>query len=139
NASLIFGAFVALFQAPLPGPILVFTDVLGPAAGPAALFALGLGLTGERNAIKNKAIIPSEFITLLLLKLIILPLVSIGSFYYIFPVDNELWATAVVVLSATPSGAMVYVFAARYHVLLKRLRVFIFVSTLISVVTISGF
>ncbi|WP_138419328.1 AEC family transporter [Aquibacillus sediminis] len=137
NASLLLGVTVAIFQLSLPEPIYVFTDVLGPAAGPTALFALGLGLTGERNILKGKNYRFSEFMTLLSLKLIILPLVAAYFVYIVFPLEDNLWAMAVIILSAMPTGAVVNVFADKYQTLVKQAPLYILATTIISIITIS--
>lgn len=139
NASLLLGIIVALFEITLPQPIYVFTDVLGPAAGPTALFALGLGLTGERNVWKNKTIKLNEFITLMGLKLILLPLLAIFFVQFVFPLEDDLWTTSLVILSAMPTGALVYVFADKYNTLIKQVPLFILMSTLVSIITITVF
>ncbi|WP_010529706.1 AEC family transporter [Lentibacillus jeotgali] len=139
NASLILGIFVAVTQIPVPESINVFTETLGPAAGPTALFALGLGLTGQRNVVKNKNYQLSELITLLGLKLIALPLFAAFFVYGVFPLEDDLWKTSVVILSALPTGAIVYVFSERYHTLVKQIPLYILATTIISVFTISVF
>ncbi|RKQ34007.1 AEC family transporter [Oceanobacillus halophilus] len=139
NASLLLGIIVAISRVSIPQPIYVFTETLGPAAGPTALFALGLGLSSERNVLKNKHYQLSEFITLLSLKLIILPLLAILFVYVLFPLENELWATSVVILSALPTGALVYVFAEKYNTLVKQVPLYILATTAISIITISIF
>ncbi|MBP1950204.1 AEC family transporter [Virgibacillus litoralis] len=139
NASLALGIIVAFLKIPLPESVYVFTEVLGPAAGPTALFALGLGLSGERSVLKNKEYNASEFITLLSLKLIFLPLLAIFFVYFVFPIDDDLWATTIIILSALPTGAIVYVFAEKYNTLVKQVPLYILATTLVSIITISIF
>lgn len=139
NASLLLGIIVGVSQIPVPQPVYVFTEVLGPAAGPAALFALGLGLSGERSVLKNKHYQLSEFITLAGLKLIILPLLAILFVYFVFPLEDDLWAASVVILSALPTGAIVYVFAEKYNTLVKQVPLYTLATTVMSVITISVF
>ncbi|QKY68277.1 AEC family transporter [Lentibacillus sp. CBA3610] len=139
NASLLLGIIVAVSQIPLPDPVYVFTDTLGPAAGPTALFALGLGLTGQRSVLKNKTYQLPEMLTLIGLKLIALPLFAILFVYVVFPLDDDLWATSVVILSALPTGAIVYVFAEKYQTLVKQIPLYILATTVVSVMTISIF
>ncbi|ALX48938.1 AEC family transporter [Lentibacillus amyloliquefaciens] len=139
NASLLLGIIVAVSQVPLPESVYVFTDTLGPAAGPTALFALGLGLSGQRSVVKNKQYQLSELITLLGLKLVALPLLSILFVYVVFPIDDDLWATSVVILSALPTGAIVYVFAEKYQTLVREIPLYILATTIVSVITISVF
>src|SRR5690625_2627662 len=139
NASLILGVIVAVTQFPLPEPVYVFTDTLGPAAGPTALFALGLGLSGQRTGLKNKNYHLSELTTLLGLKLVALPLIAALFVYVVFPLEDDLWAISVVILSALPTGAIVYVFAEKYQTLIKQVPLYILATTVISIFTISVF
>ncbi|MFD1037746.1 AEC family transporter [Virgibacillus byunsanensis] len=139
NASLLLGIMVAVLQIPIPESVYVFTEVLGPAAGPTALFALGLGLASERSVFKNKEYHVSELITLLFLKLIFLPILAICLVYFAFPLDDELWATSIIILSALPTGALVYVFADKYNSLVKQVPLYVLISTLVSIITISIF
>ncbi|WP_164669922.1 AEC family transporter [Virgibacillus doumboii] len=139
NASLLLGIMVAVLRIPIPQSIQVFTETLGPAAGPTALFALGLGLSAQRSVLKNKHYRLSELMTLLGLKLLALPLLSILFVYFVFPLEDNLWATSVVILSALPTGAIVYVFAEKYQTLVKQIPLYILATTIISIITISVF
>ncbi|MFC2949535.1 AEC family transporter [Virgibacillus sediminis] len=139
NASLLAGIFVAVLGISVPGPIFAFTDILGPAAGPAALFSLGLGLSAERHVLKNKHYHVGEFITLLSLKLLGLPLLAVAAVYFIFPVSDPQWAASVVILSALPTGAVVYVFAEKYDTLVKQVPFYTLATTAVSIISISIF
>lgn len=139
NASLLLGVIVAVAQIPLPEPVYVFAETLGPAAGPTALFALGLGLSEQQTVLKNKNYQLSELFTLLGLKLVALPLIAALFVYVVFPLDDDLWATSVVILSALPTGAIVYVFAEKYQTLMKQVPLYILATTVVSIFTISVF
>ncbi|SHN23633.1 AEC family transporter [Gracilibacillus kekensis] len=137
NASLILGVLVALTSIPVPQPVYVFTEILSPAAGPTALFALGLGLSGERNVLKNKNYQFSELMTLVVLKLIALPLLAIFYIYFVIQPENAMWAKSVILLSAVPTGALVYVFAEKYNTMAKQVPLYILITTVLSIFTIA--
>ncbi|WP_058306309.1 AEC family transporter [Gracilibacillus massiliensis] len=137
NASLILGVLVALTSIPVPESVYVFTEILSPAAGPTALFALGLGLSGERQVLKNKNFQMAELMTLVGLKLIVLPLLAIFYIYFIFQPENAMWAKSVILLSAVPTGALVYVFADKYKTMTKQVPLYILVTTVLSIFTIA--
>ncbi|SFE99540.1 AEC family transporter [Alteribacillus iranensis] len=137
NASLLLGIVVAIMHVPIPSFVSVFTDTLGQAAAPAALFTIGLGLGGQNSLFKSKTHHVSEFLTLLSLKLVVLPLIAFLFAFVIFPFDNETWAMSVVILSALPTGAVVYVFAEKYQTLVKEVPLYTLAITVVSMLTIS--
>ncbi|WP_226376928.1 AEC family transporter [Oceanobacillus halotolerans] len=139
NLSLIIGITVVLLEISIPQSVYVFAEVLGPAAGPTALFSLGLGLASERSVWKNKEIELKESITLIVLKLIMLPILAFVIIHYIFPIEDDLWTTSLVILSALPTGALVYVFAEKYQTLQKQVPLLVLTTTVISIFTISIF
>ncbi|WP_443258337.1 hypothetical protein [Virgibacillus sp. L01] len=73
------------------------------------------------------------------MKLIFLPLLAIFFVYFVFPIDDDLWATTIIILSALPTGAIVYVFAEKYNTLVKQVPLYILATTLVSIITISIF
>ncbi|MFC3041274.1 AEC family transporter [Virgibacillus xinjiangensis] len=139
NASLLAGILVAVSGLPIPSPVFMFTDILGPAAGPAALFSLGLGLSAERQVLKNKHYHIGEFLTLLTLKLLALPLLAAVAVYFIFPVADPQWAASIVILSALPTGAVVYVFAEKYNTLVNQVPFYTLATTAVSIISLSVF
>ncbi|MDQ0298035.1 putative permease [Salibacterium salarium] len=138
NASLLAGCSVAVLQIPVPTAINVFTDTLGAAAGPTALFALGLGLswsnTGHQNGISGI----KEYTTFMSIKLAIQPIITWWLVTFVFEL-NDLWAMTAMLLSALPTGAIVNVMADKYHTLVDRVPKMIVLSTIISVFTLSIF
>lgn len=115
---------------PIPTPMNDFLYILGGAATPGALFAIGASLaskSAERLHIAG---------WLSFCKLILHPaLVAIGVLY-LFPVDPY---TAAVVISASalPVAGNVYILAQHYGVAPQRVSAAILVSTAISIVTVS--
>jgi malonate transporter len=120
----------------LPKPLATFADLLGAAAGPAALFAIGLFLASQSlNALMGgrRAI---EVVWLLVLKLIVQPLVT---WWIALLVGlDPFWTASAVILSALPTGALVFVLAQQYGVYVQRASAVILASTVVSVITLSA-
>ncbi len=128
---LLLGFIVNLAGVTLPGPVDRFAELLGGAAIPCALFAMGASLaryplTGE----VRQAIIP------IVLKLVVHPLIVWTLAVPILGLDGP-WVPVVVTLSGMPSGVMVYMFAARYDAAPEVAARTVFLSTLCSMGTIS--
>jgi predicted permease len=116
---------------PLPRAIINFTGIVGAAAGPCALFAMGLFMVGKSMTASFK-----EVGWVCLLKLLLMPAVTYLIAFH-FVVLDPLWAKAVVITAALPTGALVFVIAQRYELYVQRATSIIMLSTLISVVTLS--
>jgi predicted permease len=116
----------------LPKPLVTFCDILGAAAPPAALFAIGLFLVG-RSITRG---LP-EVCWLVALKLMAQPLVTWLLAVPLLRLD-PLWAASAVTLAALPTGSLVFVLAAQYGVYVQRATAAILVSTVLSVVTLSA-
>lgn len=115
----------------LPIPVITFLDLLGAAAGPCALFAIGLFLVGK--PIRQDL---GEIGAMVAIKLLLHPLVTWIFAFHVFAVDPE-WATIAVVMAATPSGANCFVVAQHYGIYVGRASSGILISTVASVVTVS--
>lgn len=125
------GITYSVLNLPLPQALENFCTILGGAAGPSALFALGLSLVGAPIRAGLAEVGSST-----LLKLAIKPLIMWLLAIYVFELD-PLWATVGVTMAALPSGAIVFVVASRYNVYVQRASAGIVISTLISVFTVS--
>jgi malonate transporter len=128
----IAGILISAFEIPIPRPIETFASILGDAAGPCALFALGLFLYGK----PLKAGI-AEVGWMTFCKLILQPLVT---WVIAVPVMGlpAFWAHAAVILAALPTGATVFVIAQSYGIYVQRSSALILVSTVLSVATLSA-
>lgn len=129
---LLLGLLVSYLQLPLPQPFEKFLDLMAGAAGPTALFALGLSLYG--HSLKGNV---GELSWLVVLKLIINPLVTWGLAIYIFRLD-AFWANSAVLIAAIPTGALVFVHAQRYNVYVQRSAAVVIATTSLSVFTLGG-
>ena len=115
----------------LPAPIETFTSILGAAAGPCALFALGLFLVGKSLHQDLR-----EVSWIIVAKLLVQPLITWGLALWLLA-DEPLWFTLAVVLSAMPTGTTVFVFASKYGVYVRRSSAAVMISTALSVITLS--
>jgi predicted permease len=109
-----------------------FCDILGAAAPPAALFAIGLFMV-DRSMTAGIG----ETSWLVLHKLLVQPLVTAGIAFGLLPMDR-VWAASAVTLAALPTGSLVFVLAQQYGVYTERATAVILVSTIVSVVTLFG-
>lgn len=116
---------------PLPRPVATFMDIVGAAAGPCALFAIGLFMVGKplRAGL-------GEVLWICLLKLIALPALVAWLAFGVFELE-PLWAKAAVIQAALPIGALMFVLASSYGIYVQRATSAILLSTVLSVVTLS--
>ncbi|WP_088102879.1 AEC family transporter [Halalkalibacter urbisdiaboli] len=134
--SVLAGIIVAVSNIQLPKSALVFSQLLSDAAGPTALFALGLGLVGQGKLFTKLAINKAEVTIIIISKIIVQPLVTLFLALYVFQLEG-IWLTATIIMSALPVGAGAYVFAQKYESFKEETSVSIVISMLISIVTIS--
>ncbi|HJN23280.1 MAG TPA: AEC family transporter [Rhodospirillales bacterium] len=125
------GAVWAAFNQPLPEPLGNFCDLMGKAAGPCALFALGLFLSTQRTR-------PAwgEVGLMSLFKLGIQPAATYWLAFQVFELE-PLWAGVCVVTSALPSGVGLFIVAQQYGRYEELSSAAILTSTLISIITLS--
>jgi malonate transporter and related proteins len=124
-------ALVAL-QLTLPVPLMRLADLLAGAAGPGALFALGLFVSRQSVRVGMAAAWPG-----VALKLLVHPLIAAAVFYGLLQVD-PLWAKVAVVGASLPLGATAFVLAQRYKLLEVETSCSAVLSTALSVITVSG-
>ncbi len=125
------GLLVSALGVPLPGPLATFSDILGAAASPCALFAIGLFLAGQ--SVTTGLVEISWLVTL---KLILQPAITWWLAFGVMSMDPT-WAAAAVVQAALPTGALVFVLAQQYGIFVHRATATIMVSTVLSVITLS--
>jgi predicted permease len=116
----------------LPVPVFLsqFCNILGSAAPPAALFAMGLFMVGKSFRGDR-----AEIALLTLFKLAIHPLLALGMLALI-PLPKT-WSDSLLVLAALPTGSLVFVLSNLYGVYTQRSTGVIIASTFVSVVTLS--
>lgn len=124
------GFLLSAFGIGLPGPTARFVDFLAAAAGPTALFALGISLSARRfeGDITSIGVISA-------LKLIIHPLAVLITLHLI-GFRGEILAIAVT-LAALPVAGNVFVIAQQYNVMVRRISSAVLISTVGAIVTIA--
>ena len=129
--SMVVGIGYRLVGTDLPVPIDRFIDLLGRAAPPCALFALGASLI-EFKVAGNLA----ESLMATAFKLIGLPLLVWLLSVYVFELE-PLWTVVATLTAALPTGANVFILAQKYDIYLQRAASTVVISTALSVVTLS--
>jgi hypothetical protein len=128
--SISLGLIVSAYGLPIPDPVNDFLLLLGAAATPGALFAIGASLaskSAERVAVAG---------WLSLCKLVLHPAAVAIAALFVFQVDP--YAAGVMIAAASlPVAGNVYMLARHYGVAPSRVSASILISTAISVVTVS--
>lgn len=120
-----------LLGIPLPQPVVNFGQLMGAAAGPCALFAIGVFLAGRPLRFDWR-----EVGWLVPLKLIVQPLLTWALIVTLFPLDR-FWTGAALLLAALPTGALTFVVAAHYQTYVDRTSQAILLTTIASVPVLS--
>ena len=129
--SVIAGLTWAALELPIPAPMNDFLTILGAAATPGALFAIGASLAGKSAERLQTAL------WLTFCKLGLHPVMVAVGVLWLFPVDRYT-ATVVISAAALPVAGNVYILAQHYGVAPQRVSTAILVSTIISIVTVSA-
>ena len=122
---------LVFLETKIPLPVERFATLLAAAAGPCALFAIGLFV----SQLSIRAGVQSSWQTTLL-KLVVHPLLMALLAFYVLPVD-AFWAKIAVVCAALPLGATAFVLAQRYRLLEAETSTGAVVSTAASLLTVS--
>lgn len=104
----VLGGLFSYYQIPIPNSISNLFSILAPSAAPVALFALGMSLVGL--SIKGNR---AQLSWVTFIKIIVNPLVAV---LVVYLMELEpFWAASVVLMSALPTGSMVFIFAKQYE------------------------
>ena len=123
--------FVVAIEVKIPLPVERFATLLAAAAGPCALFAIGLFV----SQLSIRAGAAASWQTSVL-KLALHPVLMALLAYWVLPVD-AFWAKIAVVCAALPLGATAFVLAQRYKLLEAETSTGAVISTVASVLTVS--
>lgn len=115
----------------LPQPLINFCQLTGSAAGPCALFAIGIFLAGRPLRLAW-----GEVGWLVPLKLVAQPLLTWALIATLFPLDR-FWTGAALLLAALPTGALTFVVATQYDIYVEETSQAILLSTIASVPVLS--
>lgn len=129
--SIALGLLWSSFALPIPGPVNEFLAILGAAATPGALFAIGASLASKS----------AERITvagwLSFCKLVLHPAAVAFAALVLFPVEPYA-AGVMIAAAALPVAGNVYILAQHYGVAPTRVSASILISTAVSILTVSG-
>ena len=114
-------------------PLDEIAKMLGNAVTPGALFALGATLAGFRKKIQWK-----ELPLVVLMKIIIHPLLVWLLAVIVFSLSETIWIQVLVILAALPTGVNPFLFASRYNTGQLLSSGAVFISTFISIFTLSA-
>jgi len=129
------GALVPLSGLGIPDPVEGFLKLLGGAASPCALVALGLFLAAKRPATERDA---GSTVLLVGFKLVVQPVVAWVLATAVFGLP-PLLTHAAVLLAALPTGTGPFMLAEFYRREANVTSSVILVSTILSVLTVSGY
>ncbi|MGE3245886.1 MAG: AEC family transporter [Beijerinckiaceae bacterium] len=118
---------------PVPAAAVSALGAAGVTAGPCALFAIGLFLTGKPLTDGYR-----EVGAMVAMKLLFHPLVTALFVLALFP-SNPLWAKTAILMAALPTGTGSYVLAHAYRVYVLRTSSAILITTLGSMLTLAAF
>ena len=125
------GLGVAALGWQLPGPVTIFTELLGRSAGPAAMFALGAVLAGRAlSEGLGEALYASAF------KLAVHPL-AIWWAMTAFAIGAD-WRLAATLGGALPMATAIFVIAQQYDVMPQRASTAVLISTVLSMLTLTA-
>ena len=125
------GLLWSVFGPPLPIPVTQYLDLLGSAATPCALFAIGGSLYGRRGGTGVDEIGIST------LKLMVHPLLAAYFAFAVFEVE-AFAAGMMVIAAAMPVAGNVYLVAQHYRIDTRRISASILLSTLLCPLTLGA-
>lgn len=117
----------------LPVPAETYLGILGAAAGPCALFSIGLFLVGK--PISEGSL---EVASMTAAKLVLHPLLTAFAVLVLFPTE-PMWAAVAILSAALPIGSGPFVLAQAQGIYVRRTSTVMLVTTVLSVATISVF
>lgn len=138
TVSVLAGLIFVFFRIPVPHFLDSFASFLGNAAGPTALFALGLGLARldvRENVNKQVMKLAAPMVVL---KIVLQPAITFLAAYFLFGMQklSDIWLIVAILMAAQPIGAGVYVFSSKYGFKQEVVSLSIIFSLLITLITI---
>ena len=130
----IAGVLAAVVEFKPPSAVQRLLDLLAHAAGPCALFAMGV-----TAALKPLKRVPVELSYILPIKLIVHPALTYGLLKWCVPDLDVIWLYSAVLLATLPTATNVFVIAQQYGVWQERASSAVVVSTIFSIVSVSSF
>jgi malonate transporter and related proteins len=130
--AIVAGVLCAAAGVVLPAPVAGFAELLGAAAAPCALFALGATLVAV-----PLAAVDAEVLALTALKIVVHPATVLLATTVLVPLPAET-AWLVFVIAAMPTGANVFVLAQRYGTWIAPASTVVLLTHIGSVATVSA-
>ena len=131
------GFVFVLFNIKLPEPMVRFSNFLGSAAGPTALFAIGISLSKLEIIKQLKINNLLRILPIVFIKIIIQPFSTFVIGYYLFHMEvNDIYFKVALLMSALPVGAGAYVFSNKYNYYEKETSFSIVISLIITIFTL---
>lgn len=118
----------------LSGPAAAFFDLLGRAAGPAALFSLGLFLATPAPLAEGGRM--GRILSIAIAKMVALPTLTLGGLWLIGGASTDALGAAAL-FTAVPTAIGAYVMATQYRVYVREIAASIAITSAISVASIS--
>lgn len=135
SLSVVLGLLFALLGLSLPGAVADTIDMLGGAAAPGALFAVGLTLRRAVSALREGSVAVPELGCTVVVKLAVMPLMAVALVTWIFPMP-PVWAFTTVVMCGLPNAATAYVLAQQKESGAQQAAASIVVTSALSLVTL---
>ncbi|GHD43274.1 hypothetical protein GCM10017083_09180 [Thalassobaculum fulvum] len=128
----VLGFLWALAGLSLPAPLVTYGTILGAAAGPCALFSIGLSLVGLPLS-EGRA----EVASMTFLKLLVHPVAAWAFAAWLLADQPQLFVICIL-MAALPTGANLFVLVQRYKIYVARTSTGILATTTLSLLTLSG-
>jgi malonate transporter and related proteins len=126
----ILGVVASGFSIKVPGAIATVLDMLARAAGPTALFALGLTV-----GLRPFTGIKLDTLTVSLLKLVVQPALMFALMYFVAGAEAN-WLKAAVMMAALPTASNAFILARQHNSYVNGASMAVLVTTVVSAVTV---
>jgi len=130
----IAGVLAAVFAFKPPASLQSLLDFLAGAAGPCALFAMGV--TAALRPLKR---VPFELTYIVPVKLVVHPLLAYLLLIWLVPELDPLWLYSAVLLATLPTATNVFVIAQQYSVWQERASSAVVITTLFAMISVTTF
>ena len=130
----IAGVLAAVFAFKPPASLQSLLDFLAGAAGPCALFTMGV--TAALRPLKR---VPFELTYIVPVKLVVHPLLAYFLLIWLVPELDPLWLYSAVLLASLPTATNVFVIAQQYGVWQERASSAVVITTLFAMISVTTF
>lgn len=130
--AIVLGGVVSTLGVVMPVPLQRFLDLIGAAAAPCALFAIGLFLS---NTSIRANLCEVGLVTIA--KVLLQPLLALAIVPWFLPLDS-VWAQAALLMAALPTASNAFVLAKQYDIFVEEASAAVLLSTALSVLTVSA-